>query len=133
MRQQSGGTLKEVKAMNKYHILICDDEEGVRESLRAYLEDYYKLSFAKNGGEAIDSVKSNAFDLVIIDIKMPGIDGLEAIRQIKKVKPAQKIIVLTGYESTSIAGEASKLGINSYLTKPIGREKLLNTIKDLLK
>lgn len=119
--------------MKKYRILICDDEVGVRESLRAYLEDHYELSFARNGQEALDSVKSNDCDLIIMDIKMPVVDGIEVIKQVKESKPDQRIIILTGYESISIAEEAVKLGINSYLTKPVGKDKLLKTIAESLK
>lgn len=116
--------------MKKHHILVCDDEASVRESLKAYLEDDYHISFAKDGQEAIDTVKSNDCDLVIMDIKIPGIGGIEVIKQIKVLKPAQKIIVLTGYESMNIAEEVSKLGVNSYLVKPVGKDKLLKTVKD---
>ena len=119
--------------MKKYNLLVCDDEVGVRESLKVYLEDDYELSFAKNGQEAVDSAKSNSFDLIIMDIKMPVLDGAEVIKQIKKAIPEQKIVVLTGYESVSVAGEASKLGISSYLVKPIGKEKLLKTVQDIIK
>ena len=118
--------------MDRYHILICDDEESVRESLRAYLENSYELSFAETGQEALDNISNNAFDLLIIDIKMPGISGLEAIRQIKDAKPEQKIIVLSGYESISVAEQASKYNITSYLTKPVSKDKLLKTVSESL-
>lgn len=118
--------------MSLYSILICDDELSIRESLKAYLENNYRLSTAKSGQEAIDAVSKGNFDLVMIDIKMPDIDGLEAIRQIKNFNPDQKIIVLTGYETTSIAEEAAKLGVNAYLTKPIGKEKLLKTVVEII-
>ena len=118
--------------MSKYDILICDDDTTVRESLKAYLEDSYELSFTKDGQETISSVKSNDFALIIIDIKIPGINGIETIRQIKELKPGQKIIVLTGYESTSIAEEVSKLGISSYLIKPVGQDKLLKAVKSAI-
>ena len=118
--------------MPLYNILICDDELSIRESLKAYLENSYRLSTAKSGQEAIDAVSKSNVDLVIIDIKMPDINGLEAIRQIKKSKPNQKIIVLTGYETTSIAEETTRLGVNAYLTKPIGKEKLLKTIAEII-
>jgi len=118
--------------MSKYHILICDDEEPVRESLKACLEESYVLSFANSGKEALDNISNNAFDLLIIDIKMPGMDGLETIRQIKEIKPDQKIIVLSGYESISVAQQASKYNIASYLTKPVSKDKLLKAISDSL-
>jgi YesN/AraC family two-component response regulator len=114
------------------NILICDDELGVRESIKAYLEDTYDLYFAKNGQEALTFAKSIDFDLIIIDVKMPILDGLETIREIKNLKPNQKIILLTGYESLSLVDEASKIGADSYLTKPVGKDKLLKAIANII-
>lgn len=118
--------------MNKHNILICDDELSVRESLKAYLEDNYQIAFAKNSQEATNAVKSSDCSLVIMDIKLPGISGIDIIKQIKQIKPGQKIIVLTGYESISIAEEVSKLGVASYLVKPVGKDKLLKTVADAI-
>lgn len=118
--------------MGKYRILICDDEEIIRESMRVYLENEYEIAMAKDGREAIDSVRCKDFDLIIMDIKMPEVDGIEAIEEIKKIKPEQKIIVFTGYESINTAEEASKLGVNSYLIKPLGREKVLKAVREAL-
>jgi YesN/AraC family two-component response regulator len=119
--------------MPKKRILICDDEFAIRESIKAYLDEGYELSIATNGQEAINTVTEKEFDLLIIDIKMPIMDGLEAIRQIKNLKPEQKIIVLTGYETTSIAEEAARQGVNAYLTKPIGKEKLRKAVAEIIK
>jgi len=118
--------------MPKKHILICDDENPVRESLKAYLEKDYDLTFATNGHEALESIKSKDFDLFITDIKMPSLDGIDTIRQINQSNPNQKIIVLTGYESMSVAQEANKYNISSYLTKPVSKDKLLKTITNIL-
>ncbi|MFQ5953326.1 MAG: response regulator, partial [Candidatus Omnitrophota bacterium] len=65
-------------------ILICDDEEGVRESLNLILEDSYKLDFVSTGNEAIEKIKNSTFDGVLLDIKMPEKDGLETLKEIKK-------------------------------------------------
>ena len=114
--------------MSKYRVLFCDDEEIIRESTKAYLEleDNYEVSLAENGRQALDFVKSENFDIIIMDIKLGGtIDGVNAIREIKKLKPGQKIIVLTGYESIDTDEEASKLGVCAYVVKPVGREKFL--------
>ena len=119
--------------MDKHHILICDDEEAIRETLNAYLENKYKISFAKTGQEAMAAISADNLSLLIIDIKMPGIDGLETIRQIKDIKPQQRIIVLSGYESISIVEQASKYGISSYLTKPVNEDKLLKAVSEALK
>jgi YesN/AraC family two-component response regulator len=118
--------------MPKKHILICDDEFAIRESIKEYLDSSYELSIATNGQEAINAVMEKEFDLLIIDIKMPVMDGLEAIRQIKNAKPGQKIIVLTGYETISIAEESAKRGVNAYLAKPIGKEKLLKVVAETI-
>ncbi|MFH1868635.1 MAG: response regulator [Candidatus Omnitrophota bacterium] len=120
--------------MSKYHILICDDEEIIRESVKAYLEDDFEISLAENGLQAIELTKTEDFGVIIMDIKLGGdIDGINAIKEIKKFKPDQKIIVLTGYESVDSDEEALKLGVSSYLVKPIGRAKLLKIIEDILK
>ncbi len=115
--------------MKKKYILICDDEEGVRESLNLILENDYNISFAVNGGEAIEHIKKNPVDLVILDIKMPKMDGLETLKQIKRTKPAIKVIIATGYKSVETATEATKLGASDYIVKPFESKEVLQAIK----
>ena len=103
---------------NKKRILICDDEEGVRESLNLILEDSCALDFATTGTEAIEKIKNSDFDGVLLDIKMPTKDGLETLEEIKRINPGIKVIIVTGYQSVETASKAVKLGALDYITKP---------------
>ena len=118
--------------MAKKHILICDDEEGVRESLKLILEDEYDLSFAVNGNEAIKKLKKNTVDLVVLDIKMPKMSGIETLKEIKKVSPNTKVIIASGYRSVEAASETMKSGASEYIVKPFESKDVLKKISTLL-
>ena len=115
--------------MEKKKILICDDEEGVRESLKLILEDNYSLSFSATGNEALEKVKNESPDIVILDIKMPKMNGLETLKEIKKTSPNTKVIIASGYKSTETAQEAIKLGASDYVVKPFDSNLLLKAIQ----
>ena len=119
--------------MVKKRILICDDEEGVRESLKLILEDDYSLSFASNGSEAIEEVKNSPVDIVILDIKMPKMSGFDILKEIKKISPRVKVIIASGYKSVETAKEAMKLGASEYITKPFDSEKVKIQISNMCK
>ena len=118
--------------MKKARILICDDEAGVRESLKLILGNDHFLTFATNGQEAVDYIKKNDFDIAILDIKMPRLGGLDALPQIRRMKPKIRILMATGYESSDVAAQAIKLGADDYLVKSFYRRKVLTTIKTFL-
>ena len=115
--------------MIKKRILICDDEEGIRESLKLILEKDYDLEFAQNGDEAIQKTRLSPADMTILDIKMPKKDGLETLKELKKVSPSSKVIIATGYKSVDIAQEALSLGASDYIVKPFDREKIKRVIQ----
>lgn len=117
----------------KKKILICDDEEGVRESLNLILEKDYDIAFAANGEEAISYIKDNPADLIILDVKMPKVNGLEVLRDIKQKKPDINVIIATGYQSAEIAEESIRLGASDYITKPFDKENVLKTIGKCLR
>ena len=119
--------------MEKASILICDDETGIRESLKLILERDYLLDFVVHGKEAVEFVKRNRPDLVIMDIKMPEMNGLDALRRIRKASPRVRILMITGYESSDVAAQAIRLGANDYLTKPFERERVREKVEALLK
>ncbi len=102
----------------KNKILVIDDEIGPRESLRILFKDNYDVLVAGNGEEGIQAVKNSPPDLVILDLKMPGMDGIEVLQQIKTINPQAKVIILTGYGSPEAAKEAQRLGVTLYLNKP---------------
>jgi len=116
----------------KKSILICDDEEGIRESFKLILEKDYELSFATDGSEALNAVKKNPVDLVIMDIKMPRMDGIETIRKLKHTTPDIKVLVTSGYKSVETAQEAVAAGAVDYIVKPFERAEILCTVKKIL-
>lgn len=118
--------------MAKQRILIADDEEGIRESLNLILGDAYDLVFAKDGEEALACLKSEPFELAIVDIKMPKLDGLEVLRRLKGTNSNPPILILTAYQSVELAREAIKLGARDYLPKPFEREQILKAVGGVL-
>jgi len=112
-------------------ILICDDEEGIRESLKLILEKDYEVKFAGSGDEAIRKIRENPTDMVILDIKMPKKDGLETLKELKKISPGLKVIIATGYKSTDIAQEAMRLGASDYVVKPFSRDDIKRVVGKL--
>ena len=109
-------------------ILICDDEYGVRESLKLILEDAYDLDFASSGSEAIQKVKDSDFDGMLLDIKMPAKDGLETLEEIRRISSGIKVIIVTGYQSVETASKAVKLGAMDYITKPFESSEVLEKL-----
>lgn len=118
--------------MKKGKILICDDEIGVRESLNLILDNDYELSFAVDGEEALTKAKAEPVDLVILDIKMPKIDGIGVLKELRPTKPRLEVLILTGYQSVEIAKETVRYGAVGYITKPFETEQILNTVKEIL-
>ena len=116
--------------MKNPKILICDDEEGIRESLKLILADHYDLILAESGGQCLEVLeKSKDIGLVLIDIKMPKVNGLDILKQIKQKRPDLKVVVVTGYKSLETAAEAVRLGASDYIVKPFKSQEILDTVK----
>jgi CheY-like chemotaxis protein len=113
-------------------ILVVDDEQGVHESCHALLSDQYELLAAHDGLGALATLDSHRVDLVLLDLRLPGIDGLEVLAQINATRPQLKVIVLTAVMSVRTAVEAMKNGAFHYLTKPFSGEELCLLIKAAL-
>lgn len=119
--------------MSRTRILIADDEEGIRESLSLILGDDYELDFAADGEETLAKLQHDSFSLVLLDIKMPKLDGLEVLRRLKGNGTAiPPVLMLTAYQSVELAKEAVKLGAQDYLPKPFERDQILNAVKGVL-
>jgi DNA-binding NtrC family response regulator len=109
-------------------ILIVDDDKEFREELRQSLGEYEVVQ-ASNGEEAVNMVsKPNEISLVILDVKMPGISGTNALARMKEISPELKIIILTGYSSKDVAVEALKSHADDYMEKPFALQELKDTI-----
>ena len=99
-------------------ILIVDDDKSIRYSLKRMMEEKYSILTAQNGEEALDRVKENSPDLIIMDIKMPGRNGIEVLKEIKSIDPKSLVIIMTAYGTTETAIEAMKYGAFDYILKP---------------
>jgi two-component system, NtrC family, response regulator AtoC len=105
-------------------VLIADDEEPVRELLAAFFDKTYAdrgyvVETVADGAAAIDAVRRAAFALILLDIEMPGIDGVTAFREIRRLQPRVPVIMVTGNDSRRLASELTALGVFSYMPKPI--------------
>ena len=111
-------------------ILVVDDEKGQREILKTILEaEGYDVAAAAGGLDALQKVQKNRFDLVITDLKMPGMDGAALLENILKERPSTSVVMVTAHGSIDSAVEAIRKGAFDYLTKPIDREKLIIAAK----
>ncbi len=119
--------------MGKPRILIADDEEGIRESLALILGDTYELAFAVDGQDTLAKLSHERFDLALVDIKMPKVDGLEVLRRLHLTEQPMPVIVLTAYQSVELAKEAVRLGATDYLPKPFEREQIVTAVRDALR
>lgn len=118
----------------KINVLVADDEDGLRMTISAWLGDEgFEVQQASNGLDAIKIVQSNDFDIALLDIKMPGANGLEVLRFIKKNSSPTEVVMMTGMSDVSMAVEAMKLGAREYLTKPVDMEQLVPQLRSLLK
>jgi DNA-binding NtrC family response regulator len=107
-------------------VLVVDDEAGIRELLaRTLALADYEVHAAPNGDTAIDRLREAAFDLLITDLRMPGMDGLALIRQARTLQGTIPTIILTGFSTESIAIEAINLGVVGYVTKPFRVPQIL--------
>ena len=118
--------------MSLPRILIADDEEGVRESLSLILGKDYDVAFAVDGQEALAKLTADRFALVLLDIKMPKLDGLDVMKQLKEQGITAPILMLTAYQSIELAKEAVKLGALDYLPKPFERDQILEAVRGVL-
>ena len=117
----------------KVHILIVDDEEIVRESLSSWLElDGYEVGVAENGARALERLPEKDWNLAMVDLKMPGMDGIELMDEIRKVKPETIVIIMTAYATVDTAVQAMKKGAYDYIVKPFNPEDLSMTIRKII-
>lgn len=118
--------------MKKPRVLLVDDEAVVRDSVSEWLKnDEYEVECAKDGKEALERFNNRRFDTAVVDLKMPGMDGIEVMKQIKQIAPQTVVIIITAYGTAENAAEAIKVGANDYLTKPFTLDKLEQAINEV--
>jgi len=119
--------------MSKGKILVVDDEDIVRTSCsRTLVPEGYDVRLAKNGVEGLQMAAEERFDLVLTDLKMPDMDGIDVLRNIKEKWPETHVIIVTGYQTVDTAVKAIKLGANNYIEKPFTPDALLSAVTEAL-
>ena len=117
--------------MENVKVLVVDDEKNILESVKMVLNyEKYNVQAARDGMEAIESFKSLLPDIVLLDVKMPGLDGLKVLRTFKTLNPTAEVIMISGHSGIEEAVEASRLGAFDFLEKPISRDKLVLTVRN---
>ena len=118
----------------KPRILVIDDEGAIRDSLRMILEyEDYQFSGAATGQEGISAVQRERPDLVLLDIKMPGMDGLEVLRKLHALDETLPVVMISGHGTTATAVEAIRSGAVDFLDKPLRSERVIVTLQNALK
>jgi DNA-binding NtrC family response regulator len=116
--------------MKKIKLLLVDDEENFVNTLSERLKMRDVPSrVVYSGEEALEAVQADAPDVVVLDLRMPGIDGMEVLRKVRKTNPEVRVVILTGHGNEAIEEEAKKLGAFHYHKKPVEIDELLGTVK----
>jgi DNA-binding NtrC family response regulator len=120
--------------MKEFKVLMVDDEEDFVKTLaeRMKMRDL-DSDVAFDGEQALQFVKDEIPDVMVLDLKMPGIDGMEVLRRVRKTYPQIQVVILTGHGSEKDEAEARRLGAFAYLQKPVDIEKLMSTLKNAYK
>jgi DNA-binding NtrC family response regulator len=117
--------------MEGIRLLLADDEEDFRTTLTNRLRKRrLEVMDVEDGYKAVEIVRSNPIDVAVVDVKMPGMDGLETLKQIKQINPLIEVILLTGHASVESGIEGMRLGAFDYLMKPCDINELLLKIED---
>lgn len=119
--------------MANERILVVDDEPSIRKLCQLILEqEGYQVDLASSGEEAVNKARNRSFELIITDIRMPGMDGIETVRLIREFHPNILCVVITGYGELELALKAIKVGVQGFLLKPFGPDELTSTVSRVL-
>ena len=116
-----------LKMMQQAKVLVVDDEEVVRRSyVRSLAGEHCNVEVAGNGQDALEVMGQRPFDVVLLDLLMPGMNGMTVLKTIKQKWPESEVVVITGYPAVETAKEAVTLGAYDYLAKPAGPDDIIN-------
>jgi DNA-binding NtrC family response regulator len=117
--------------VNTFNVLFVDDEVDFLETLMKRMRKrLVNVSGVKSGQEALEFLDRSQVDVVVLDVRMPGMDGIETLRAIKQIHPLVEVIMLTGHASLEVAKEGMELGAFDYLMKPVNIDELLYKLQD---
>jgi len=127
-------TIPREKTHERPHVLLVEDELNVAKGLEMVLqEEGYEVNLAMTGLSALETFRGNGFNLVVADLRLPDLDGMEVLREISEERPGTKMLVITGYPSVSSAVKAVKMGVADYLRKPFTQEEFKAAVAGALK
>jgi len=127
-------TIIEEVLHEKTLILVVDDKFSDRETLKTILEDKgYRVTTAKDGTEAIEMVKSKHYDIIFLDVILPGMDGVETFERVKEIDPEVTVIMMTGYTAEDLVRKAVSEGAYTCIYKPFDMEKLIGLVEGISK
>jgi len=110
-------------------VLVVDDELGPRESMRMILQPLFEVKTASNGQEALQCLQQEKIDLITLDLKMPGLSGLDVLREIKKMNAEAAVIIITAYGTLTNAHEAIRYGAVDFISKPYNATDILSVVR----
>jgi DNA-binding NtrC family response regulator len=115
------------------HILVVDDEAPIRETLKEILEyEDFEVSLADNGEKAWQLIQKNDFDVILCDVKMPGIDGMELLEKVQAFRPEIPMVMISGHGNVEMAIDSTKKGAYDFITKPPDLNRLLITLRNAI-
>jgi signal transduction histidine kinase len=117
---------------DKANVLVVDDDLGPRESMRMILKPLHNVYIAEDGLTALRIIQEKAIDLVTLDLRMPGMHGIDVLKEIKKFNPNIEVIIVTGFGSLKSATEAMKYGVKGYITKPYNLSEITSIVEKAL-
>lgn len=116
--------------MDEFRVLLVDDEDDFRETLQKRLRNRkLQVEGAENGYKALEMLQAQDFDVVVLDVKMPGLDGIDTLKEIKIKKPEVEVIMLTGHASVESGIQGMQLGAFDYVMKPVPLDELLDKMR----
>lgn len=119
--------------MNKTKVLIVDDQPGIRRLLlEVFTDEGYEVHVATNGNEALEQAKETKPAVILMDMKMPGMDGIDALKELKEIGLAERVIMMTAYGELELVTKAKELGAFAYVTKPFDIIKLCEMVSNYI-